>query len=54
VAGAAAALIASPIVLLPVMTVTTAVAFGVGTGLGTARGARAIRELDHIPRRLAP
>jgi hypothetical protein len=54
VAGAAAALIASPIVLLPVMTVTTAVAFGVGTGLGTARGARAIRELDHIPRQLAP
>ena len=54
VAGAAAALVASPVVLLPVMTVTTAVVFGVGTGLGTASGARAIRDLDHTHRRLTP
>jgi hypothetical protein len=53
-AGAAAALVASPAVLLPLVTVTTALVFGIGTGLGTASGARALRNHDRSPRRLTP
>ncbi|HEX7337501.1 MAG TPA: hypothetical protein VF252_09875 [Gemmatimonadales bacterium] len=46
VAGAAAALLAWPAVLLPLVTITTTIVFGVGTGLGTASGSRAIRHQD--------
>jgi hypothetical protein len=54
IAGIAAALIAWPAVLLPLVTVSTAVVFGVGAGLGTASGARALRNNDSSPRRLTP
>ncbi|HXV85649.1 MAG TPA: hypothetical protein VD793_03065 [Gemmatimonadales bacterium] len=41
VAGAAAALVAAPVVaLLPVIGAGTALAFGVGIGAGVARGSR--------------
>lgn len=53
VAGAAAALIAWPAVLLPFVTFTTAIVFGIGTGLGTASGSRAIRHQE-THRRLTP
>lgn len=46
VAGAAAALLVWPAVLLPFVTLTTAIVFGVGTGLGTASGSRAIRHQE--------
>jgi hypothetical protein len=54
VAGASAALIAWPAVLLPLVTLTTAIVFGIGTGLGTASGARALRHDDRHRRRLTP
>ena len=38
VAGAAAALIALPVAALPIITVGTALAFGVGVGTGVASG----------------
>jgi CHASE2 domain-containing sensor protein len=53
IAGCVAALVAWPAVLLPVVTLSTALVFGIGTGLGTASGARALREGDRR-RRLAP
>jgi hypothetical protein len=53
VAGCIAALVAWPAVLLPLVTLSTALVFGIGTGLGTASGARALRDGDGT-RRLAP
>ncbi|HEV7365423.1 MAG TPA: hypothetical protein VGN76_06225 [Gemmatimonadales bacterium] len=52
IAGIAAALIAWPAVLLPLVTVTTALVFGIGAALGTASGARALRHADPGRRRL--
>ncbi|HET6798702.1 MAG TPA: hypothetical protein VFH40_16220 [Gemmatimonadales bacterium] len=43
IAGCVAALIAWPAVLLPLITLTTAIVFGIGIGLGTASGARILR-----------
>ncbi|HEU5304864.1 MAG TPA: hypothetical protein VFU40_09500 [Gemmatimonadales bacterium] len=43
IAGATAALVAWPAVLLPLVTLSTAIVFGIGTGLGTASGSRAVR-----------
>ncbi|HEX2251536.1 MAG TPA: hypothetical protein VHH32_14405 [Gemmatimonadales bacterium] len=54
VAGAVATVVAWPAVLLPFVTVATAIVFGVGTGLGTASGARALRARDAAQRRLTP
>jgi hypothetical protein len=54
VAGCAAALVAWPAVLLPLVTLTTAIVFGIGTGLGTASGARALRGDEGNRRRLTP
>jgi predicted membrane-bound spermidine synthase len=54
IAGAVAALLAWPAVLLPWVTLTTAVLFGIGTGLGTASGARALRGHSETRRRLTP
>jgi hypothetical protein len=54
VAGGAAALIAWPAVLLPLVTLTTAIVFGIGIGWGTASGARALRNDDRNRRRLTP
>jgi hypothetical protein len=53
IAGCVAALVAWPAVLLPLVTLTTALVFGIGTGLGTASGARALRDGEGR-RRLAP
>jgi hypothetical protein len=53
IAGCVAALVAWPAVLLPMVTLSTALLFGIGTGLGTASGARAVRDGEG-QRRLAP
>jgi hypothetical protein len=53
VAGLVAALVAWPAVLLPLVTLTTAIVFGIGTGLGTASGSRALRR-NEAHRRLTP
>jgi hypothetical protein len=45
-AGAAAAIIASPLALLPLLKAGTAIVFGIGVGLGTATGARLLRRGD--------
>jgi CHASE2 domain-containing sensor protein len=54
VAGFVAAVLAWPAVLLPLVTLTTAIIFGIGTGLGTASGARALKNGEQTRRRLAP
>ncbi len=46
VAGVVAALIAWPAALLPLITQTTAALFGVGAGLGTASGVKALKRGD--------
>jgi hypothetical protein len=43
-----------PLTLLPLVTFITAMVFGIGTGLGTASGARQVRRADVELRRLAP
>jgi hypothetical protein len=53
VAGCVAALVTWPAVVLPLVTLTTSVVFGIGTGIGTASGARALRD-DEGRRRLSP
>jgi hypothetical protein len=54
VAGLTATLATWPLTLLPIVTFSTAMVFGIGTGLGTASGARLIRRADSELRRLAP
>jgi hypothetical protein len=54
VAALTATLVTWPLTLLPTITLTTAIAFGIGTGLGTASGARLIRRADVELRRIAP
>jgi len=54
IAGAAAAILASPLAFLPLIGSTTALVFGVGVGLGTASGVRMIRRGDVIRRQLIP
>jgi hypothetical protein len=44
IAGAAAAIIASPLAALPLISAATALLFGAGVGLGTHAGAKDIRE----------
>ena len=46
VAGLTATIVTSPLTLLPTITLATAMVFGIGTGLGTASGARLIRRAD--------
>jgi hypothetical protein len=43
-----------PLTLLPLVTLATAIVFGIGTGLGTAKGARMVRRADVELKRLAP
>ena len=52
--GLAAALVASPAILLPLVTTGTAIVFGIGAGWGTASGARALRVQETGRRRLTP
>ena len=54
VAGIVSAVVAWPAVLLPLVTLPTAVVFGIGTGLGTASGARGLRNHEGDHRRLTP
>ena len=54
VVGTVAAVVAWPAVLLPLITLPTALVFGIGTGLGTASGSRALRHHAGDQRRLAP
>jgi len=54
IAGLVAALVAWPTVLLPLVTLTTTILFGIGTGLGTASGVRALERLEGTRRRLSP
>ena len=53
-AGIGAALLAWPAVLLPFVTVNTAVVFGIGTGMGVSSGSRALRHLDATRKHLTP
>jgi hypothetical protein len=54
IAGTAAGLLAWPATLLPYVTFSTALVFGIGTGLGTASGARALTNDERGRRRLTP
>jgi CHASE2 domain-containing sensor protein len=53
IAGSVAALLMWPATLLPLVTLTTALVFGIGTGLGTASGSRALKQSERQGR-LAP
>jgi CHASE2 domain-containing sensor protein len=54
VAGAIATVVAWPAALLPFITFTTALTFGLGTALGTVSGSRAVRDASNAHRRLTP
>jgi hypothetical protein len=54
ISGVGAALVAWPVAFLPLVSFSTALVFGIGTGLGTASGARALRSQDPTRRRLTP
>jgi hypothetical protein len=54
VAALGGAIAILPLTALPLVTLTTAMVFGIGTGLGTASGARLVRRADVELRRLAP
>ena len=41
--GVLAAAVAWPLAILPIITVSTAVVFGIGAGMGTASGVRALK-----------
>ena len=54
IAGITAGILAWPAALLPLFTLSTAIVFGIGTGLGTASGVRALRHQAGIGRHLNP
>ena len=54
VAGALAFAFVWPLALLPLVTLTPAVMFGIGAGFGTASGARIVRRGDAGHQRLTP
>jgi hypothetical protein len=54
IAGLAAFLIAWPLSALPLVSLGTALVFGVGTGMGTAAGVRALGRADSSRGRLYP
>jgi hypothetical protein len=54
VAAISGALAILPLTALPLVTITTAMVFGIATGLGTASGARLVRRADVKLRRLMP
>ena len=49
-----ATLVMWPLTMLPLITLATAMFFGIGTGLGTASGARLVRRADVELKRIAP
>jgi hypothetical protein len=53
-AAVTATIVIWPLTLLPLVTLATAIVFGIGTGLGTAKGARMVRRADVELKRLAP
>ncbi len=53
VAAVTATLVTWPLTMLPTITLTTAMVFGIGTGLGTASGARRVRRADVELKRIA-
>jgi hypothetical protein len=53
-AAVTATIVIWPLTLLPLVTLATAIVFGIGTGLGTASGARMVRRADVELKRLAP
>jgi hypothetical protein len=54
VAGVVAFAFAWPLAVLPLVSLAPAVMFGIGTGLGTASGARIVRRGDATRHRLTP
>lgn len=54
VAGTVAFAVAWPLALLPLVSVGPAIMFGIGTGLGTASGARIVKRGDGAHQRLTP
>jgi hypothetical protein len=54
ITGSLAGMLAWPAALLPFFSIVTAVAFGIGTGMGTASAARAIRMQSGAQRQLNP
>jgi hypothetical protein len=54
ITGLIAGMLAWPAALFPFFSIVTAVAFGIGTGMGTASGARAIRMQSGTRRQLSP
>ena len=49
ITGLLAGMLAWPAALLPFFSIVTAIVFGIGTGFGTASGARAIRRCRREP-----
>jgi hypothetical protein len=54
ITGIVAGLIAWPAALLPLVTSVTTIIFGIGTALGTASGARALKRGIAVNRRISP
>lgn len=54
IAAVFGALAILPLTALPLVTITTAMVFGIGAGFGTASGARLARRADMELRRLVP
>ena len=54
VAGILAFVFAWPLALLPLLSVAPAIVFGIGIGLGTAKGARMVRRADGTHRQITP
>ncbi len=54
ITGVVAAAVAWPAVLLPLVTLTTAIVFGIGTAFGTASGSRTLRHDEGNRRRIGP
>ena len=53
-AGIAGFVLAWPVALLPIVSAVPAVVFGLGIGLGTAKGARLVRRSTGTHSRLVP
>lgn len=51
VAGIGAAVVTWPLAALPLITTVTSAVFGLGTGMGTRSGAKALKAGDGLPTR---